>query len=230
MRLPILVLHICAGVLGVLSGAAAMSFRKGGRRHGLAGNVFFVAMLVMGSSAAYLGNVFGGLFACYLVATAWLTAKRREGETSVFDWGALLFALPFGVLTLTRGIEMAQNPKLSLNGVPAGMFGMLFFLGTVALLAAVGDIRMLARGGVFGTKRVARHLWRMCFSFFIATGSFFIGQPQVFPAFIRKTNLLFVPGILPLVLLIFWLFRVRFTDAYKRKSVPSSGDAHALPT
>ena len=89
---------------------------------------------------------------------------------------------------------------------------------------------MLARGGVFGTKRVARHLWRMCFSFFIATGSFFIGQPQVFPAFIRKTNLLFVPGILPLGLLIFWLFRVRFIDAYKRKSVPSSGDAHALPT
>src|SRR5437016_13924736 len=127
MRPPILIIHICAGVVGVLSGAARMSFRKGSRPHRVGGNLFFVAMLVMGSSAAYLGNVFGGLFACYLVATAWLTAKRREGETSVFDWGALLFALAFGVLALTRGIEMAQNPKLSLNGVPAGMLGMFFF-------------------------------------------------------------------------------------------------------
>jgi len=50
-------------------------------------------MLVMGSSAVYLGNVFGGLFACYLVTTAWLTARQREGETSIFDWIALLFGL-----------------------------------------------------------------------------------------------------------------------------------------
>ena len=71
MRLPVLVIHICAGLVGLLSGAAAMSFRKGSRRHGLAGNLFFIAMLVMGSSAAYLGNVFGGLFACYMVTTGW---------------------------------------------------------------------------------------------------------------------------------------------------------------
>ena len=93
MRLPILIIHICAGLVGLLSGAAAMSFRKGSRRHRVAGNVFFVAMLVMGSSAAYLGNVFGGLFACYLVATAWLTARRREGKR-VFSIG-LRFCLPW---------------------------------------------------------------------------------------------------------------------------------------
>lgn len=80
MRLPILIIHICAGVVGVLSGAAAMSFRKGSRPHRVGGNLFFVAMLVMGSSAAYLGNVVGGLFACYLVATAWLTQAARRGN------------------------------------------------------------------------------------------------------------------------------------------------------
>src|SRR5205085_3259461 len=206
MRPPILIIHICAGVVGVLSGAAAMWFRKGSRPHRVVGNLFFVAMLVMGSSAAYLGNVVGGLFACYLVATAWLTARRRGGETSVFDCCALLFILAFGVLALVKGIEMAKNPKLSLNGVPAGMFGMFFFLGSVALLAAAGDVRMLVRGGIFGAKRVARHLWRMCFSFFIATGSFFLGQQQVFPAAWRGAAVWFVPALLPLVLLIFWIF------------------------
>jgi len=225
MRLPILIIHICAGVVGVLSGAAAMSFRKGTRRHRVAGNVFFVAMLVMGSSAAYLSNVVGGLLACYLVATAWLTARRREGETSIFDWAAFLFALAVGVVIMIDGLRIISGSIPRKAGVPVGM---ILFLGSVALLAAAGDIRMIVRGGVFGRQRIVRHLWRMCFSFFIATGSFFIGQPQVFPAFIRRTNLLFVPGILPLVLMIFWLIRVRFTKAYKSKSVPSSGNVCSL--
>lgn len=230
MRLPILIVHICAGLTGLLSGFAAMSFRKGSQRHRMAGNIFFVAMLVMGSSAVYLGNVFGGLFACYLVWTAWLTARRRDGETSVFDWAALLFILVFGVCILIRGIEAARNSTMSFNGVPPGMFGMFFFLASIALLAATGDIRMLVRGGVFGAKRVARHLWRMCFSFFIATGSFFLGQQRVFPAAWRGAAVWFVPALLPLVLLIFWMFKVRFTSAYRRKSVSSSVCIRSLPT
>lgn len=63
-----------------------------------------------------------------------------------------------------------------------------------------------------------RHLWRMCFGLFIATGSFFLGQQQVFPAVLRGSPLLIVLAILPLVFLIFWLFRVRFTNAYKGES------------
>jgi hypothetical protein len=93
------------------------------------------------------------------------------------------------------------------------------FLGSVMLLASVGDLRMLLRGSIAGTQRVARHLWRMCFGWFIATGSFFLGQQQVFPAAIRKTNLLIVPAILPLILLVFWLIRVRFTNAYRRRAL-----------
>ena len=99
------------------------------------------------------------------------------------------------------------------------------------LLAAAGDVRMLLRGGVFGAQRIVRHLWRMCFGLFIATGSFFLGQgSKVFPAFILKTNVLFIPAILPLILLIFWLFRVRFTYAYKRTSMPRGADVYSLPT
>jgi hypothetical protein len=128
---------------------------------------------------------------------------------------------------VSYGFEAAKNPTQSIGGVPAGMS---FFLGSVALLSAAGDVRMIARGGLFGAHRIARHLWRMCFGLFIVSGSFFLGQQQVFPAFLRKTNVLFVPAILPLLLMIFWLVRVRFTNAHKRKSVPSSGDAYSLRT
>jgi hypothetical protein len=192
-----------------------MSFRKGSHRHRVAGDVFVVSMLTMGACASYLAlmkhqmnNVFGGILTFYLITTAWLAGRRRDGETNIFDWGALVMALAIGASMLTIGIRVANGQAEPQAGVPLGMY---FFMGSVPLLAAAGDIRMLARGGISGKQRLVRHLWRMCFGLFIATGSFFLGQQQVFPAWIRKTNMLFVPAILPLVLLVFWLVRVRLT-------------------
>src|SRR6266568_8841977 len=129
MRLPILVLHICAGILGLLSGTAAISFRKGSRQHVLAGNVFVVSMMGMSTAGACLAlmkhqmnNVFGGVLAFYLVTTAWATARRRDGKTSSFDWGALLVALAVGTAIVSYGVQAAKTPTRSIGGVPAGMF------------------------------------------------------------------------------------------------------------
>ncbi|HBB88023.1 MAG TPA: hypothetical protein DC047_10445, partial [Blastocatellia bacterium] len=215
--------HICGGVVGLLSGIAAMSFRKGSSRHRVAGNVFFFAMLTMASTAAYLGNLFGGASALYLVTTGWLTARRREGETTIFDWGALLFGLAVGVPIVTDGLRIASGSIPPKPGVPVGM---ILFLGSVVLVAAAGDLRMLVRGGGFGRQRIARHLWRMCFGLFIATGSF-LAQRRVM-AFLGGPKIMLLAP-LPLLLMIFWLIRVRFKNAYERKSV-TSGDVHALPT
>jgi hypothetical protein len=102
--------------------------------------------------------------------------------------------------------------------VDPGTFAfMQLFMGSVILLAGLGDLRVILRG-ISGRRRIARHLWRMCFGWFIATGSFFLGQQQVFPAAIRKTGLLIVPAVLPLILLVFWLVRVRFTNAYRSRA------------
>jgi hypothetical protein len=110
---------------------------------------------------------------------------------------------------------------------------MHFFLGTIALLAAAGDLRMLVGRGVSGTKRIARHLWRMCFGLFIAAGSFFLGPSnrplrllssiglgRHLSRAIFHTGLYLVLSILPLILLIFWLVRVRFGNAYQKASSP----------
>ena len=39
--------HISMGMLGLVSGAAAMTFRKGSRPHRQSGNVFFVSMIAV---------------------------------------------------------------------------------------------------------------------------------------------------------------------------------------
>jgi uncharacterized membrane protein len=234
---PIMVVHLCAGTLGLVSGTAAMSFRKGSPRHVLAGKVFVASMLTMAVGAVYLAitrhepnNIGGGILTFYLIGTAWLTARRRDGETSRLDWVAMLIPLAIGIFTWMVGIKVVLSGASSQDGVPVGM---TFFMGSVCLLAAAGDVRMLVRGGVLGTKRIARHLWRMCYGLFIAAGSFFLGPQnrplrllsavgigQHLPPALFSTSLYLILTVLPLILLIFWLVRVRFTNAYKGKSMP----------
>jgi len=170
-------------------------------------------------------NVFGGVLTFYLVATAWVTARRRGRETSIFDWIALLFILAVGAGTVTFGVEAASSPTGSKDGLSAGIY---FFLGSVALLSAAGDIRMIVRGGVSGTQRIARHLWRMSFALFVASASIFLARPHLFPAILRRTHVLLLLGILPLILMIFWVFRVGFTNADKRRTMPRGGEVYSL--
>jgi hypothetical protein len=98
------------------------------------------------------------------------------------------------------------------------------------VLASVGDVRMLVRRGISGTQRIARHLWRMCFALFIAASSIFLARQQVFPALLQKTGVLVVLSFLPLILMIFWLIRVRFKSAYKRMSLPRGNGVYSLQT
>lgn len=233
---PILLLHICGGTLGLLSGTAALSFRKGSPRHALAGKIFVASMLTMAVGAVYLAtvkhqqsNLGGGIFTFYLIGTAWLTVRRSPGETRRFDWILLLIPLTLGVLSWVNGLQVVRSGANYQDGVPVGM---TFFMGSVMLLAAAGDVRMLVRGGVVGAKRIARHLWRMCFGLFIAAGSFFMGPSNrplrllstvglgwYLPRALFSINLYLVLTILPLILLVFWLVRISFTTKYKTKPI-----------
>jgi hypothetical protein len=84
----------------------------------------------------------------------------------------------------------------------------MFMSATVLILAAIGDARVLLRGPLKGTQRLARHLWRMCYATFAATGSFFLVAKRV-PEFMRYTPLRLLLAFLPAVLLFYWLWRVR---------------------
>jgi len=216
----------------MLSGFVAVFLRKGSRRHGLAGNVFVITMLCLSSTGVFLaimksqpGNILGGTLTFYLVATAWMTARRKDGAPGIFDWGALLIVSSVAACELTFGLEAALSPTGMKYDYPSWPY---FIFGAVALLATVGDIRMLVRGGIAGSQRLARHLWRMCFALFIAAASIFLARQQVFPAILQKTGVLVFLSFLPLILLIFWMFRVLLTKAYRKTTVLPTADAAIL--
>jgi hypothetical protein len=189
-------------------------------------------MMTLAASGVYLAlmkhqtaNFLGGMFTGYLVATAWKTARRKNEETGMFDWVALVVVLAVGATDITYGLEAGNSPTGLKDGDSAGMY---FFLASLAALAAAGDVRMLVRGGVTGVQRLARHLWRMCYAQFIAAVSIFLARKALFPALLQKTGALYFLSFLPLLVMIFWLFRVRIANAYKRKEVLAHSPEPAL--
>lgn len=210
---PMLVLHIGAGTLGLLSGTAALFLRKGSLRHRTAGKLFVVSMLCMAASASVLAyalrewsNVLGGITTAYFVTTAWMTLKRGAGEVGRFEIVAFFVVVAGISANVALGLAAASSETGLIDGFPPGHY--YFFAGLLSLFA-IGDLRLILRGGISGSQRLARHLIRMCYAVFIAAGSLFLGQMQVFPELLRETHLLFVLPFVPLVMMMFWLFRVR---------------------
>ena len=204
----LLFLHIAGASVAMIAGAVALIARKGERVHRAAGVIFVVSMVIMLAVAAgtspFLpdpqpGQVYGGIFVIYLVATAWMTVKRPEGQVGRFEVGAFILTVLLGLAGVIGALS---------GDAPAWAFAM------VAGLAAVGDLRVLRRGGVSGPSRIARHLWRMCAALFVATGSFFFGQADEIPAALRGQHLM-IPALAPLALMLFWLIRIRIGRAFK---------------
>lgn len=220
----LLYLHIGGGTLGMLSGAVALLSRKGEWQHRFAGNVFFISMLItyaIGAGVApFLSegqrpNTIAGIMALYLLISGWMTVKRPEntsGRLEVFGLGVAVLVASAGGLFMYMGAHSASG---TIDGSPPQAFLVFALAGT---FAALGELNVILRGGISGAARVARHLWRMCFSLFIASGSFFLGQQQVMPEWMRDSPLLLVAALAPLAFMFFWLIRVRLTRWYKAEA------------
>jgi|SRR5579872_6856731 len=214
MRLPLVVLHVSAGTVAMLAGALAIASRKGSRGHRRAGNVFVICMLSVSALGSYLGFIRGKWTISQAASSAFISWQQRgqrpkEEKTNSGrkpNWIAPPIALAFAAINFVWGVEVARGLTAVKNQSSVGAY---VFFGTLALLSAAGNVRMLLRARLSGTQRLVRHLWRMCFRWFIATISFFLGQQQVFPAWLRGSYVLMVLAFLPLVFLIFWFIRVR---------------------
>jgi hypothetical protein len=221
---PLLLLHIAGGTVGLISGFVTIALRKGSNRHRIAGYVFVAAMLTMASVGAYmairkfqLGNILGGMFTFYLVATAAMTFRPRVPLTRLFDWSAFLFICGVAIAELTSASKAAATPNGQFGGESTGPF---VVFGCIALLAGAGDLRMLFRKTITRTQTLIRHLWRMCFGLFIAAASVFLARPHLFPAFMQKSGALIFLSVLPLLLMLFWFIRVRRSAPRAVKPIP----------
>ena len=142
MRLPLLVLHISSGILGILSGFAAVFLRKGSRQHGIAGNLFFISMLIMSGCAVDLAfmkhqihNIFG--------RQGWRDWHFRLDRASVWVGG--------------MGDRQACRYEISRQNVFGSDSGRRHIIGNHDAVSAF-PLRLVERG----VRRPRARLWETC--------------------------------------------------------------------
>ena len=224
----LLMLHISSAAIGLLAGFMAMMFRKGSGLHGAAGTIFFAAMLGMGGAGATIaafirpnaGNVMGGLLIIYLVSTAWIAAKRREWKIGVIDFATLCFALAIVAAHMRFGFQAVVSPNHLKDGYPSPLY---FISAIIVMLFALGDFRLIVRGSVSGVQRIKRHLWRMSFALLFATASFYPGQGKLFTKAVRATNLMYIPHVLLIGAMFFYLHRYSARRRAERRILQPQG-------
>lgn len=208
--------HILSGATALVSGAVAMSATKGSSLHRKAGTVFAIAMLAMSSTGAGMAAAIGervsiiaGMLTFYMVASGWLTVRRTVVEARTWIVAGATFGLSLGATAYFWGLTSKSG----------GMNTVFFVFGSIALLAGALDVRLLFAGAIAGAHRLARHLWRMGFAMFVATGSFFLGQADEIPEPLRIMPLLGLPVIIVVLFTPYWLVRVL---RRKRRPLPTA--------
>ncbi|MBV9191735.1 MAG: DUF2306 domain-containing protein [Betaproteobacteria bacterium] len=219
-----LAFHVAAGTVALAAGWVAMVARKGGTYHRRSGHIYVCAMIAMGLMAVGISvyeskeSIAGGALAGYFVFTAWTTVRPLPQAGRQMDFVLMALAWVFAASGFAQAFTALGKPGHQVDGVPAGM---QFFMSTIVLLAAIGDVRMIRAGSLQGAQRLARHLWRMCFGLFIATGSFVaqLVQMTFMPAWMRSLPVILVLAAGPLVVLVYWMWRVRL----RQNPTPAGG-------
>jgi hypothetical protein len=223
--MTLLPLHIAAGGLAMILGYLALAAPKGATLHRRSGLLFVYAMLVMGFSGSILAiqkswtnaNVLGGFMSAYFVVTALTTVRPVSIWTRRLNALALIVAIALFTAEICMGFKALANPGGTIDGAP---YFMVFFIATIMLLAAAGDLRLRRRSSPLPPPaRLSRHLWRMCFALFIAAGSFFSIRERVakiLPEPLTTPIVRALPIAVVFLAMFYWLWRVRVRGGVMR--------------
>jgi uncharacterized membrane protein len=208
-----LIIHVLAGALGLLSGYVALGVSKGAPLHRKTGMFFVYVMVTMAVTGALVSaaqgvapaiNIPTALLTFYLVITGMTSVGSPAGWSRRFDQIAMLFGYALAAGCLVLAVVM-----ISRGGRTGFGFGFpLVMFGTVALVAATGDRRVLHGGPLKGAPRLMRHLWRMCFALFVSSIAFYLG-PDRLPEALRSPIFRAAAVLLPLVAIGYWKWRLR---------------------
>lgn len=200
-----LIIHIIAGSFLLLFGLGALIFSKGQSKHRLAGNLFFLSLLVMVLSVPnLLDDPVMAILSAYYGTTAWAIVLRKENSTGIFE---ILAMISITIVSL-----LLFNVVLTSTSLPPIFKYILSTWAVVTALSAMLDLNMILRGGLSGKHRIARHAWRACCALLGAVMSFSINTDEYWPDFVNNNILIY----LTIGILVFWVFRILATQWFDK--------------
>ena len=156
LALTLLVIHIAAGSIALLTALAALVTAKGGTIHVRAGRVYAIGMTLIFLTAvplAILGaDVFLLLiafFSFYLIFAGWRFARNRSRRPQPVDWVAV------AIMGLTGLAMWGYAVVLGLSG--SGQWVTMLAFGSIAVALSVAD-GLFFNQGRSGRRRPAPYL------------------------------------------------------------------------
>ncbi len=207
--------HFAVGCVAIIVGFAAFAARKGARIHRSAGAIFVVTMLLLTMSGLWLSfardilfTVFLSTIAFHAVFTGWATAAKKSRVGMMANKASPLVSAAITIGAVFGGAKAAAAPGGMMNGLPPAAF---YVIAMTAFLIFVFDLTFNLAGAPSEQRRITRHVWRMGFSFFLATGIFFFGNNHVLPEILRTPVFLSAPVIAVIVWTVYYAVRTRFS-------------------
>jgi uncharacterized membrane protein len=203
----LLVLHIIAGSIGLLSGTINLIGRKGGIRHKLVGKIFTWAMLTAGFSAIGLAIinpspflVIIGIFTIYMVATGYRYIRLRKAggivNVGLIDWTLCVGMALIGIIFLVQG---------TMQVFKGHSFGSVYLVfGVVSLFFVKSDVVGFRGGSRFINFWQTAHLQRMIGAYIASLTAFLVVNYSYFPEVIPGWVFWLLPSALLTPLIIFW--------------------------
>jgi len=194
----LLVIHIFAGVIALLSAALALSTEKGKKFHVLSGKSYFWAMVLIFLTAIPMSilnsNVFlflVAIFSFYLAFSGMRFARNRKGIPTRLDLIAVNFMFLSGAGMWILAIIFFINNN--------SQFITLIVFGFLALFLGYGDFQTFKSQTATGKERIAKHLTNMMGGTIAVVTAVLVVNPPADPEWVW--------WILPTVLItpvIFW--------------------------
>lgn len=213
MFLSTITFHIFSGAIALLAGYAVIICPKGKASHKYLGRLYVISILVLGLTGTYIAvlrdvplSTMNGLVLCYFVLSSLNTAWQPANRINVYD--KVLFVI---AILITIGFAWYSYQTTQVYGGKLGGFGIQAYLafGSVMLFSTVADYRYIRLGGLKGSSKLIRHLWRMFFPLLMSTAAFFLGQSRHLPSALQSIEFILLPVVFVLLSALYWAIKVK---------------------
>jgi uncharacterized membrane protein len=183
----LLIIHIIAGSIGLLTGTINIIKKKGDKAHKNLGKFFFYSMLINGFAGFIMSLIHRNdfllivaVFSIYMVATGqrFLSLKQlhKEQKPKAIDWILTFTMLVFAFLFITYG------SYLLINKVNFGIVLLVF--GVVSCLMAIKDIKVYKGNIKEKNYWLLLHIQRMVGSYIAALTAFIVVNNHFLPGIV----------------------------------------------
>jgi len=201
-------LHAIGGFISLIAGTISVIARKGNTWHKKSGMVFYYGMLVAGISGIVASllpdhnNPFlfvVGLFSVYLVLSGYRALRFKKVKVmselrydKIISWSMAII----GVGIIGYGLYLV------INGIAMGW--VLIIFGTIGLLNAINDLRIMQDPKLLRKKYLRLHISKITGGYIAAFTAFFVTN-QVLPALLSWL----LPTIFGVLFIGYWLRKTK---------------------